>query len=134
MSRDDEKDIIGQSASNPDQYARADHGRLDKLRDAVRQTKGKEITTHQAAQRLNQLKNNMAGEEEQETKRTQRAQRDQDAKNVMHSATKTRKEEEEEAVLGAQSKSTPERVIDQNDRKEEAQKELEQTDQMADMG
>jgi hypothetical protein len=133
-NRDDEKDILGQSASNPEQYARADHGRLDMLRNLVRQTQGKEITEQQAVQRLDALKHSVSGQSDDEKKRTERVQREADAKNIPHAATKTRKQEEADAVLGADAKPTPEGVIDQNARMDQAQQELEDTDEMAQMG
>ncbi len=134
VRREDEDDALALPLSSPEQFTRADRGQLDALKGQVQRTQGKEITEQEAQQRLEALKQNLPGKNDEETKRSARAQRATEEAKPLHAATKTRKQEEQEAVTDAKAQQTPERVIAENERKEEAQKELEQTDQIAQIG
>ncbi|MDD5469539.1 MAG: hypothetical protein PHO92_01945 [Candidatus Peribacteraceae bacterium] len=130
--RDDEKKFGTEiSSSSSDQFTRADRGEVEALRRELERTQGRTVTGQEATQHLQELRQGMAGKQDEEKKRQERAARDEEQR-PLHAETKTRKEEEQEQIITADQQQSPEQMIEEAKRQEEEQRQAdaEYTQQM----
>lgn len=125
MSYSDEDDDLPQ-ISEEKKLTQADHGKRDALRKAIQEQEGKHVHIQETELKtdvnLKQLKDAVAGEADEETKRM-REQQEEEASTI---GTKTRKEMEEEQVQTAHDKDTPKKQIEKVKKKQDVQDQTEE--------
>lgn len=131
--RSDDKRRFGKesSSSSSEKFTRADRGEADALRRDIERTQGKHLTEQDATNKLQELRGDLDGIQDEETKRQERVTRDA-AEKPLHAETKTLKEEEKAALANAQQEQSPEKFIEEEERKkaEQSQSEEEHMQQM----
>ncbi|MDD5751772.1 MAG: hypothetical protein PHS73_04620 [Candidatus Peribacteraceae bacterium] len=131
MSIRDDEDIVGASLSSQERFTRADQGRKEALKREVEAHKGKKVEEADMKKLkglktqvdLKKLEAQVAGQQNDETKRAAAAQ---EAKKHETFGTKTHKQEEEEQVQTAQKKEKPEDLMRKEEAKEQAQQQAQE--------
>jgi hypothetical protein len=125
MAWSQEDEELRRVPQRPEDYAKADKGRREALRRALREEKGKEIEAQKtqllSEVELQRLRADVAGKKDEETKRRKRTEEQQKRKEIF--GTKTHKELEEKAVMTATVQMDAERLITEEKKEEEEQRQ-----------
>lgn len=131
--RSDDKRRFGKesSSSSSEKFTRADRGEADALRRDIERTQGKHLTEQDATNKLQELRGDLDGIQDEETKRQERMAREAEDK-PLNAETKTIKEEEKAALATAQQEQSSEKLIEEEKKQkvEQSQSEEEHMQQM----
>ena len=128
MSYSDNDELDLSSISEEKKLTRADHGKRDALKQAIKEQQGKDISKQKVELKadvsLKQLKDNIAGKSDEEKKRLKKQQEEQEKSNGF--GTKTHQQIEKEEVQTAQDSQTPDTMIEKMKKKEDVQDQTEE--------
>lgn len=125
MSFKDDDDDLLPSYSKQEAFTRSDHGETEELRRKIKQTKGKEIDVNKVEAkaksevRLQRLKQDLAGEMDEEQKRREKDAEEAERKEHQSFHTKTLPEEQEELIESGQDKPDADTLIERAEQQED---------------